>query len=51
MEGVDEVWIPNYTVRPWLLDFEDITTDPEHWRNKGLASWYKKKIVHLSVIY
>lgn len=51
MEGVDEVWVPNYTVRPWLLDFEDISTDPSHWRNQGLAQWYKKKIVHLSIIY
>lgn len=50
-QGVDEVWVPNYTVRPWLLDLEDITTDPSHWRNQGLAEWYGKKIVHLSVIY
>lgn len=51
MEGVDEVWVPNYTVRPWLLDFEDISTDPSHWRNRNLANWYQKKIVHLSIIY
>ncbi len=51
MEGVDEVWIPNYTVRAGLLDMEDISTDPEHWRNKALANWYGLKTVHLSVIY
>lgn len=51
MEGVDEVWVPNYTVRPALLDLEDITTDPEHWRNQSLAQWYGIKTLHLSEIY
>lgn len=51
MEGVDEVWVPNYTVRPYLLDLEDISTDPSNWRNEAMANWYGKKVVHLSEIY
>jgi hypothetical protein len=51
MEGVDEVWVPNYSVTPYLLDLEDISTDPDNWRNVALADWYGKKTVHLSIIY
>lgn len=51
MEGVDEVWVPNYTVRPDLLDLEDISTDPDHWRNRAVAHWYGIETLHLSVIY
>lgn len=51
MEGVDEVWVPNFSVRPHLLDLEDISTDPENWRNQATAEWYGKKTVHLSIVY
>lgn len=50
-EGVDEVWIPNFSVKPPLLYLEDISTDPTNWRNNAMAKWYEKEIVHLSVIY
>ncbi|MCI8597320.1 MAG: hypothetical protein HFJ10_02595 [Lachnospiraceae bacterium] len=52
MEGVDEVWIPNYSVRPPLFDLEEISADdPTHWRNMTLANWYGKELVHLSIVY
>ena len=41
MEGVDEVWVPNFTVKPYLLDLEDISTDPSNWRNRAMAKWYE----------
>lgn len=47
----DEIWVPNYSVRPYLLDLEDLNTDPQHWRNQATADWYGKKIVHLSIVY
>lgn len=36
-----------YTIRPYLLYFEDITTDKYDWKNSALASWYGKKSVYL----
>lgn len=51
MQGVDEVWVPNYSVQPYLLELEDIHEDPHHWRNQATAQWYGKKLVHLSIIY
>lgn len=51
MVGVEEVWVPNYSVRPALLNLEDISTDPSNWRNQALADWYGKETVHLSIIY
>lgn len=52
MEGVDEVWIPNYSVQPPLFSsLEDISEDSGNWRNMALAHWYGKQKVNLSVIY
>lgn len=54
MEGVDEVWVPNYSVQPHLLFSEaigDISEDPGNWKNQAVAEWYGKKIVHLSIVY
>lgn len=36
-----------YTIRPYLLYFEDITTDKYDWKNSALASRYGKKSVYL----
>lgn len=47
----EEIWVPNYSVRPYLLDLEDLSTDPQNWRNQTTADWYGKKIVHLSIVY
>lgn len=51
MEGVEEVWIPNYSVRAPLMAAQDISTDTEDYTNQAMASWYGKKIVHLSLVY
>lgn len=51
MEGVSEVWIPNYNVKPHVLFFDDITEDPNDWRNAAVAEWYGKEKVYLSNIY
>ena len=46
-----EIWVPNYSVRPYLLDLEDISEDPSNWRNQATAAWYQKSGVHLSNVY
>ena len=52
MEGVDEVWVPNYSVRAPLLDLgEDITTDPDNWKNLAVARWFEKEKVYISYVY
>lgn len=52
MEGVEEVWIPNYSVRAPLMAAQDISAeDTSNYTNQAVAAWYGKKIVHLSEIY
>lgn len=44
-EGV--VAVPEYSVKPWLLYFDDIEADPYNWKNKAMASWFGKEMVYL----
>ena len=51
MEGVDEVWVPNFSVCPVLLDPQELSTDPEDYRNQAVARWYGISILHMSEVY
>lgn len=39
--------IPEYTVKPWLLFFDDIEVNPDDWKNKAVALWFYKDKVYL----
>lgn len=51
MEGVDEVWVPNFSVVPPLLDEQYLSTDPSDYRNQAVAKWFGVSILHMSEIY
>lgn len=43
-----EAEVEPYSIKPELLYFDDITDDPDNWKNKGLAEFYGKDSVKLS---
>ncbi len=51
MEGVDEVWVPNFSVCPPLLNPQILSEDPQEYPNPTIAQWYGKTTLHFSVIY
>lgn len=51
MEGTDEVWVPNFSVCPPLLDPQWLSDNPEEYPNPSIAQWFGKTTLHLSVIY
>lgn len=51
MEGVDEVWVPNFSVCPPLLDPQELSTDPSDYRNQAVAKWYGISVLHMSEVY
>lgn len=51
MEGVDEVWVPNFSVCPPLLDPQELSTDPSDYRNEAVASWFGISTLHMSEVY
>ena len=42
-----DVVLPRYSVKPWILYFDDITTDPANWRNIAASMYYQKNYVVL----
>lgn len=44
-----EIIVEPLTVKPELLFFDDITDDPENWKNHGVAEYFGKESVRLSV--
>jgi len=40
-----DIILPAYTSKPYLLYFDDITSDPYDWRNTAFAQWYGKNSV------
>lgn len=36
-----------YSVKPYLLFFDDITDDPENWKNTAVSNFYDREIVKL----
>lgn len=51
LEGVDEVWVPNLSVCPPLLNPQTLSADPEEYPNPTVAHWFGKTTLHLSVVY
>lgn len=51
LEGVDEVWVPNFSVEPHLLFFDNLDTDETCWKNQAVAEWFGKKVVHMVEVY
>ena len=47
----DEVWVPNLSVCPTLLDPQELSEDPSDYRNSSLAAWYGISTIHMSKIY
>ena len=41
------VTLKAFSVKPWLLYFDDITEDATDWRNGAVANWYYKDSVVL----
>ncbi|MBS6396212.1 MAG: hypothetical protein KH452_03515 [Clostridiales bacterium] len=42
------VEVDPYSVKPYLLFFDDITDDPENWKNTGVSDFYDKDTVRLN---
>lgn len=42
-----DVVLPRYSVQPWVLYFDDISTDPDDWRNVIMERYYQKNSVVL----
>ena len=49
--GDENVVLDKFTVRPTYLYFDDITTDVNDWRNRGMAAWYGVDSVVLKESY
>ncbi|KTE93906.1 hypothetical protein AT727_02570 [Desulfitobacterium hafniense] len=45
---LDILEVPSYTAKPYLLYYDDITQNPEDWRNQAVANYYDKISVRLS---
>ncbi|MBR5248849.1 MAG: hypothetical protein IKV27_07920 [Lachnospiraceae bacterium] len=46
-ESGDNAELKPFTVRPYLLFFDDIKEDQFHWINKSMADYYGKEKVTL----
>ena len=46
-ETVTDAVLKDYPVKPYLLFFDDVTTDPNDWRNTAAAEYYGKNSVVL----
>ena len=42
-----DVVLPRYTVKPWVLYFDDLTTDPADWHNVAMSNYFQKNSVVL----
>ena len=47
-ESQQDVVLPGYSVRPWVLYFDDITTDPSDWKNVAMSNYFQKNSVVLA---
>ena len=43
----EDVMLSARTAEPWVLAYEDITTDPADWKNAGMAAYYGNASVRL----
>lgn len=42
-----DVVLPRFSVKPQILYFDDVTTDPDDWRNVAMSHYYRKNSVVL----
>ena len=42
-----DIVVKEYSAKPWLLYYTDITHNPTDWRNTVVADFYKKESVKL----
>ena len=47
-DSLQDVVLPRYSVKPWVLYFDDVTTDPADWRNADTSRYYQKNSVILA---
>lgn len=47
-ESLQDVVLPRYSVKPWILYFNDVATDPADWRNVAVSNYYQKSSVILA---
>ena len=45
--GVKNVELPSFTIKPYVLFFDDITQDSTNWRNEYVAKFYGIETVTL----
>jgi len=46
-ESLEDVQLEDFPVKPYLLYFDDITRDPDDWRNEDISTFYGKNSVVL----
>lgn len=46
-ESLDEVYLKDFTYKPYVLYFDDIKENPENWINRSMANYFGKKTVYL----
>lgn len=46
-ESLDEVYLNDFTYKPYVLYFDDIQEDPTDWRNRDTAAYFGKKALYL----
>ena len=44
-ETVKDAQLPDYPIKPYILFYDDITSDPDDWHNEDMASFYGKESV------
>lgn len=42
-----EVQLKSFTLKPYVLFFDDIETDKENWKNTAMAKYYGKTVIYL----
>lgn len=47
-DSLRDVVLPRFSAKPWLLYFDDVTTDPADWRNVAASNYYQKSSVILA---
>lgn len=46
-DSQQDVVLPRYPVKPWVLYFSDVATDPADWQNRAVSRYYQKNSVVL----
>lgn len=46
-DSIQDVELQELSVKPYVLYFDDITNNPDDWRNTAVAEYYNKSSVIL----